>query len=153
MREVYADHAATTRVVPEALAALAGLGAVAVRAQRLRAGLLAACPQTRLNGDAARRAPVIVNRCFRGVDGEALLHELDREGISVSTGSACSAASPGPSHVLTAMGLPPADAHASVRFSLGEGNDEADIDWILEATPAAIARLRAMNDPGVRRSA
>ena len=53
MREVYADHAATTRVVPEALAALAGLGAVAVRAQRLRAGLLVACPQTRLNGDDA----------------------------------------------------------------------------------------------------
>ena len=89
--------------------------------------------------------PAIVNLCFSGVDGEALLHELDREGISVSTGSACSAARPGPSHVLTAMGLPPADAHASVRFSLGEGNDEAEIDWILEATPAALARLRAMN--------
>jgi cysteine desulfurase len=157
------------RAGTEDLAALAGLGAAAALAQRrlmadeparfgalgerLLAGLLAACPQTRLNGDAARRAPVIVNLCFRGVDGEALLHELDREGVSVSTGSACSATSPGPSHVLTAMGLPPADAHASVRFSLGEGNDEADIDWILEATPAAVARLRAMNDPGVRRSA
>ena len=157
------------RAGTEDLAALAGLGAVAARAQRrlaageparlgalgerLLAGLLAACPQTRLNGDATRRVPVIVNLCFSGVDGEALLHELDREGISVSTGSACSAARPGPSHVLTAMGLPPADAHASVRFSLGEGNDEADIDWILEATPAAVARLRAMNDPGVRCSA
>jgi cysteine desulfurase len=157
------------RAGTEDVAALAGLGAVAARAQRrlaageparlvalgerLRAGLLAACPQTRLNGDDTRRVPAIVNLCFSGVDGEALLHELDREGISVSTGSACSAASPGPSHVLTAMGLPPADAHASVRFSLGEGNDEADIDWIIEATPAALARLRAMNDPGVRRSA
>jgi len=157
------------RAGTEDLAALAGLGAVVgwararlaadeparlgARGERLLAGLLAACPQTRLNGDAARRVPAIVNLCFSGVDGEALLHELDREGISVSTGSACSAASPGPSHVLTAMGLPPADAHASVRFSLGEGNDEADIDWILEATPAAVARLRAMNDPGVRRSA
>jgi cysteine desulfurase len=157
------------RAGTEDLAALAGLGAAARRArqrlaegeparlaslgERLCSGLLATCPQTRLNGDDARRVPVIVNLCFRGVDGEALLHELDREGISVSTGSACSAASPGPSHVLTAMGLPPAEAHASVRFSLGEGNDEADIDWILEATPAAVARLRAMNDPGVRRSA
>jgi cysteine desulfurase len=155
------------RAGTEDLAALAGLGAMARRApwsveesarlqalgERLRAGLLAACPQTRLNGDAERRLPVIVNLCFRGVDGEGLLHELDREGISVSTGSACSAAIPGPSHVLTAMGLPPADAYASVRFSLGEGNDEADIDWILEATPAAVARLRAMNGPGVRRSA
>lgn len=157
------------RAGTEDLAALAGLGAAARLArqrlaageparlgalgERLRAGLLAACPQTRLNGDDARRVPAIVNLCFSGVDGEALLHELDREGISVSTGSACSAASPGPSHVLTAMGLPPADAHASVRFSLGEGNDEADIDWIIEATPVAVARLRAMNDPVVRRSA
>jgi cysteine desulfurase len=157
------------RAGTEDLAALAGLGAAATRArqrlvaggparlgelgERLLAGLLAACPETRLNGDVARRVPTIMNLCFRGVDGEALLHELDREGISVSTGSACSAASPGPSHVLTAMGLPAADAHASVRFSLGEGNDEADIDWILEAAPAAVARLRAMNDPGVRRSA
>ena len=157
------------RAGTEDLAALAGLGAVAGWAQRrlaadeparlgalggrLCAGLLAACPETRLNGDAVRRVPVIVNLCFRGVDGEALLHELDREGIAVSTGSACSAADPGPSHVLTAMGLPPADAHASVRFSLGEGNDEADIDWILEATPAAVARLRAMDAPGVCRSA
>jgi cysteine desulfurase len=157
------------RAGTEDLAALAGLAAAAGRArerlaageparvaalaERLREGLLAACPQARLNGDAIRRVPAIVNLCFRGVDGEALLHELDREGISVSTGSACSAASPGPSHVLTAMGLPPADAHASVRFSLGAGNDEADIDWILEATPAAVARLRASGEPGVRRSA
>ena len=153
----------------ENLAALAGLGAAAGWAQRrlaageparlgalgerLRAGLLAACPEAVLNGDPVRCVPTILNLRFRGVDGEALLHELDRQGISVSTGSACSAASPGPSHVLTAMGLPAADAHASVRVSLGEGNDEADIDWILEATPAAVARLRAMNDPGVRRSA
>ncbi len=157
------------RAGTEDLAAVAGLGAAAARvrerlaadgparlgtlAERLRAGLLAACPRATLNGDAARRVPGIVNLCFHGVDGEALLHELDREGISVSTGSACSAASPGPSPVLTAMGLPAADAHASVRFSLGEGNDEADIDWILEATPAAVARLRAMGEPGVRRSA
>ena len=157
------------RAGTEDLAALAGLGAAAGWAQRrlaageparlgalgerLRAGLLAACPEAVLNGDPVRRVPTILNLRFRGVDGEALLHELDRQGISVSTGSACSAASPGPSHVLTAMGLPAADAHASVRVSLGEGNDEADIDWILEATPAAVARLRAMNDPGVRRSA
>jgi len=157
------------RAGTEDLAALAGLGVAAERArrrvaagaparvgalgERLLAGLLSACPETRLNGDRARRVPAILNLCFRGVDGETLLHELDRQGIAVSTGSACSAASPGPSHVLSALGLTAADAHASVRFSLGEGNDEADIDWILEAAPAAVARLRAMGDPGVRRSA
>jgi cysteine desulfurase len=157
------------RAGTENLAALVGLGVASERAQRrltagvparlgalgerLRSGLLAACPDAVLNGDPARRVPTLVNLRFPGVDGEALLHELDREGISISTGSACSAASPGPSHVLTAMGALPADAYASVRFSLGEGNDEADIDWILKATPAAVARLRAMAAPGVRRSA
>ena len=157
------------RAGTEPLPALVGLGVAAERTQRrlttgepgrlgllgerLRTGLLAACPDAFASGDPAQRVPSIVNVCFRGVDGEALLHELDRQGISVSTGSACSAATPGPSHVLTAMGLPAADAHASVRFSLGEGNEEADIDWILEATPAAVAHLRAMHGPGVRRSA
>jgi cysteine desulfurase len=151
------------RAGTENLPALAGLGAAAERAarrlaageparlgllgERLRAGLLAACPDTVLNGHSERRLPAIVNLCFRGVDGEAVLHELDRLGISVSTGSACSAASPGPSHVLTAMGLSPQDAHASVRVSLGEGNDDADVDWILKVTPDAVARLRALQPP------
>jgi cysteine desulfurase len=151
------------RAGTENLPALVGLGAAAERAagrlaagaperldslgERLRIGLAATCPDTSLNGDAERRVRTIVNLCFRGVDGEAVLHELDRQGISVSTGSACSAASPGPSHVLMAMGLSAADAHASVRFSLGEGNDEADVDWVLEATPAVVARLRALQPP------
>jgi cysteine desulfurase len=78
------------------------------------------------------------------VDGEALLHALDRRGVTVSTGSACSAASPGPSHVLLAMGLRPEDAHASVRFSLGGSNDEADVAAVLAALPEALAELRAL---------
>jgi cysteine desulfurase len=152
------------RAGTEDLPAVVGLGAAAGRAarrlaagepariarlgERLQAGLLAACPDARLNGDRERRVGAVVNLCFRGVDGEAMLHELDAQGISVSTGSACSAATPGPSHVLTAMGLPPAEAHASVRFSLGDGNDDADVDWILQATPAAVARLRALDPQG-----
>jgi cysteine desulfurase len=156
------------RAGTENVPALVGLGVAAERAarrlaagepgrlgalgERLRAGLAAACPDARLNGDPLRRLPTILNVCFRGADGEAILHELDRQGVSVSTGSACSAAQPGPSHVLTAMGLRPEEAHASVRFSLGEGNDERDVEWILEAVPAALARLRAL-DPAARRSA
>jgi cysteine desulfurase len=97
----------------------------------------------RLNGDAARRVGSIVNLCFPGVDGEAVLHELDREGITVSTGSACSAATPGPSHVLVALGLRPEDAHASVRFSLGEGTTDADVATMLDVVPGVVARLRA----------
>jgi cysteine desulfurase len=148
------------RAGTENLAALVGLGVAAERARarlaadgprrlaalgdRLRAGLVAAIPGTRLNGDPARRLPSIVNLCFSGVDGEAVLHELDREGITVSTGSACSAAAPGPSHVLIAMGLRPEDAHASVRFSLGEGSGDEDIDRILSVAPPVVERLRAL---------
>jgi cysteine desulfurase len=126
---------------------LAGLG------ERLRGGLTSAIPGARLNGDPVRRLPEIVNLCFPGVDGEAVLHELDLAGVTVSTGSACSAASPGPSHVLIAMGLRPEDAHASVRFSLGEANDDADVDRMLEVTPPIVERLRALERPGARRSA
>jgi cysteine desulfurase len=157
------------RAGTENVAALAGFGAAAERArhgladgtaarvadlgERLLDGLLAACPDARLNGERAGRVPAIASLRFPGVDGEALLHELDRQGVAVSTGSACSAAAPGPSHVLTALGLSAADAHASVRFSLGPENDAADIDWIVEATPAALARLRALEAPAGRRTA
>ncbi|HET7226897.1 MAG TPA: aminotransferase class V-fold PLP-dependent enzyme, partial [Candidatus Eisenbacteria bacterium] len=147
----------------ENVAAIVGFGVAAARAQarlaagapariaalgeRLLDGLLARVPGARLNGDRARRWGGIVNVGFEGVDGEALLHELDRDGVVVSTGSACSAAHAGPSHVLLALGLTPEDAHASIRFSLGDGNDDADVDRILQVVPGAIERLRALDRP------
>lgn len=150
----------TRRAGTENLAAIAGLGAACDRVaralalaeplpqaalgERLLDGLLARVPGTRLNGDRQRRVASVVNLCFEGVDGEAVLHELDLAGITVSTGSACSAASPGPSHVLMALGMRPEDAHASVRFSLGEGNDQADVDRIIAATAVVVERLRAL---------
>ena len=94
------------------------------------------------------RVRAIVNVRFAGADGEAVLHELDRAGITVSTGSACSAASPGPSHVLIAMGLRAEEAHASVRFSLGEGIGAEDIERIIAAVPPVVAGLRRLGgDP------
>ena len=148
------------RAGTENLAGIVGLGVAAARAaDRMREGeparvaalgdslateLMRAVPATRLNGVLDARLRSIVNLCFSGVDGEAVLHELDLEGITVSTGSACSAADPGPSHVLIAMGLRPEDAHASVRFSLGAGNREADVERILEITPPVVERLRAL---------
>ena len=148
------------RAGTENLAAIAGLGVAAERAalrlesdeprrlgalgERLRRGLVERVPLTALNGDEVRRLPTIVNLRFEGVDGEAVLHELDRIGITVSTGSACSAATPGPSHVLMALGLRAEDAHASVRFSLGEGNSDADVEYILENVPKVVERLRAL---------
>ena len=152
------------RAGTEDLPAIAGLGVAAERAAarlaadaarlaglggRLAEGLLAAVPGARLNGDRARRVPGIANVCFAGVDGEAVLHELDLLGVTVSTGSACSAGSPGPSHVLRAMGLSAEDAHASVRFSLGGETSEDDVDYILEVTPAVVSRLRALDRPAM----
>jgi len=118
---------------------------IAALGDRLVAGLLARIPDTHLNGDRERRLPGLVNVRFAGVDGEAVLHELDMEGITISTGSACSAATPGPSHVLMALGLRPEDAHASVRFSLGEEADELDVERILATTSGVVARLRALH--------
>jgi len=127
-------------------------GRVAELGERLLASLLAGVSHTRLNGDLNRRVGSIVNVCFAGVDGEAVLHELDHAGIEVSTGSACSSAEPGPSHVLLAMGLDPEDAHASVRFSLGEETTEEEVARIGEVTPPVVERLRALAGPGMERA-
>lgn len=157
------------RAGTENLAAIVGLGVAAERAarglesegparvaalgERLRRGLAQAISGTRLNGDPARRLASIVNLRFEGVDGEAVLHELDRLGITVSTGSACSAATPGPSHVLMSLGLRPEDAHASVRFSLGEGSTDADVDAMLAGVPPVVERLRALAGESEARTA
>jgi cysteine desulfurase len=77
-----------------------------------------------------------------GADAEMLLLALDREGVAVSSGSACSSGAVEPSHVLTAMGLPAELAGPSVRFSLGCGTTEADIDRVLDVFPSVVARVR-----------
>jgi cysteine desulfurase len=133
--------------------AATGPGEADALGRRLARELQAAVEGCRLNGDPERRAGSIVNLCFAGVDGEALLHALDQEGIVVSTGSACSAAAPGPSHVLIAMGLSPEDAHASVRFSLGRSNRAEDVDRIVSVVPEVVRRLRALDAPAVGGSA
>jgi cysteine desulfurase len=125
---------------------------MAALGEQLLAALLAGAPNTRLNGDLNRRVGGIVNVCFAGVDGEAVLHELDHAGIQVSTGSACSSGEPGPSHVLLAMGLDAEEAHASVRFSLGEENTEDEVARIGEVTPPVVERLRALAGPEIERA-
>jgi cysteine desulfurase len=82
---------------------------------------------------------------FVGVEAEAVLLGLDQVGIAAASGSACTSDSPEPSHVLLAMGVEPRVASSAVRFSLGWGNDEAQIDQILEMLPPLIARLREMS--------
>lgn len=108
---------------------------------QLETGILAQVPGVTVNGGRAHRLPNTTNLAFAGLDGEALLMSLN--GLAVSNGSACTAASTDPSHVLTAMGLLPDLAYASVRFSLGRHTTEANIAQTIREVVAVVARLRA----------
>jgi cysteine desulfurase len=97
------------------------------------------------NGKKAKRLPGTSNISFPGVDGEALLISLDINGIAVSTGSACSSKEVEPSHVLIAMGITPNTAQSSIRFSLGYGSSDEDIDYVIEVLPGIVEKLRKIS--------
>jgi cysteine desulfurase len=118
----------------------------------LEQGLLARIPDCRVNGAGARRTPNTTNLTFAGIEGEALVIALDLKGLACSTGAACSSGAVEPSHVLTAIGLPAAEARASLRFSLGRHTSTAEIDAALEIVPAAVAQLRQLS-PTYKREA
>lgn len=117
------------------------------RVQPLRdafeARLRAVLPGVHVHGEGAPRVANTSNVRFDGADGEALLIALDLAGICVSTGAACSSGSLAPSHVLTAQGLTAAQAHASLRFSLGGGATAGEVDRVLEVLREAVPRSRA----------
>jgi cysteine desulfurase len=100
---------------------------------------------TGTNGEHAPRVPNTTNIFFDHIEGESLVIALDLKGLAVSTGAACSSGAIEPSHVLTAMGLRPDRARASIRFSLGKQNTPEDVDFALELIPAAVARLRELS--------
>ncbi len=108
-------------------------------------GILEHIDHTRLNGHRLNRLPNNVNVSIEFVEGESMCLSLDLEGICISTGSACSTGSAEPSHVLLALGLPPEQAHGSLRFTLGKWTTEEQIDQTLEALIRTVARLRAMS--------
>lgn len=112
---------------------------------KLQQGLLDRVTQSRVNAGSAPRTPNTTNLLFPGVEGEALLIALDLKGLACSTGAACSSGAVEPSHVLTAIGLPPEDARASLRFSVGRHTTPADIDFALAVVPAAVAQLRELS--------
>jgi len=112
---------------------------------QLERGLLAKIPQSRANAAAAPRTPNTTNITFPGIEGEALVIALDLKGLACSTGAACSSGAVEPSHVLTAIGLSPEEARASIRFSLGRHTTSADIAFALETVPAAVAQLRQLS--------
>ena len=101
--------------------------------------------RSRLNGDREQRLPGNANISFEGIEGESLLLLLDMNGISASSGSACTSGSLDPSHVLLSIGLVHEVAHGSLRISLNELNSEEDVDYILEKLPGIVDRLRSMS--------
>jgi cysteine desulfurase len=107
---------------------------------RLIAGVQAAVPSAVLRGDPVDRLPNNAHFTFPGCQGDSLLFLLDGAGLSVSTGSACQAGIPEASHVLLGMGLSEAEALGALRFTLGHTSTEEDVDALLTALPAAVAR-------------
>lgn len=94
------------------------------------------------SGDHEHRLPGNAHLLIDGCDGDSLLYLLDAAGISCSTGSACQAGVPQPSHVLLAMGISERDARGALRLSLGHTSTQSDVDEVIEALPAAIERAR-----------
>nr|WP_194719748.1 aminotransferase class V-fold PLP-dependent enzyme [Cellulosimicrobium arenosum] len=137
--------------VPAAFAAAVGLQAVLgdlveqdVRRRALVDRIrerVATIPGVEVVGDPTDRLPHVVTFSFLYVDGEALLTELDREGIAVGSGSACTSSTLEPSHVLAAMGVL---THGNVRVALDRSTTGDDVDRLLAALPGAVGRVRAM---------
>jgi cysteine desulfurase len=109
---------------------------------RLAEGLAARVPDCFVNGDVARKVAGNCHVGFRGVEAEALLVLLDRDGVYAAAGSSCTSGATEPSHVLSAMGLSRDDALASIRLSLGYASTDADVDTALDVIPRAVEQLR-----------
>ncbi|MFI5491945.1 cysteine desulfurase family protein [Actinoplanes sp. NPDC051859] len=136
--------------LPAVVAAAASLRAVLGEAQqegvrlsalvdRIRDRIAATVPDVEIVGDPVERLPHLVTFSCLYVDGEALLHELDRHGFAVSSGSSCTASTLRPSHVLEAMGVL---SHGNIRVSLHRDTTGADVDRFLAVLPGVVARIR-----------
>lgn len=153
-------HERDRRPGTENVAGIAGLGAAAELARahlaeeadriaalrdRLEDGVVAGVPYVTVNGDRAHRVPNTTNVTFDYLEGEGFVIAMDLRGIACSTGSACSSGSLEPSHVLSAIGLRPEQARASIRLSLGRFNTDADIDHTLQILPGVVEQLRVVS--------
>jgi cysteine desulfurase len=158
-------HERNRRAGTENVPAIAGLGVAARLAarkaladaprtaalrNRLEEAILAKVPGTAINGDREPRVPNTTNISFEAVEAESLLIALDLEGVAVSTGSACSSGTLEPSHVLRAMGLPSPRTQKSIRLSLGAGNTDAEVDFVVAKLPAIVEKLRSLTGARVR---
>ncbi|MBN9194642.1 MAG: aminotransferase class V-fold PLP-dependent enzyme [Microbacterium sp.] len=118
-------------------------GRIAVLRDQLIGGAIGSVPGAILLGDPDRRLPGNVHMLFPGAVGETLLFLLDQQGIAVSTGSACQAGVPEPSHVVLAIGRAADEARQVLRLTLGRTSTDADVAAVLEALPGAVERARA----------
>jgi cysteine desulfurase NifS len=109
---------------------------------RLEEGIASLIPGAHRNGPQQERLPNTLSMTLPELRGESLVLFLDRKGIAFSSGSACKSGNPDPSHALLAMGLTPQEAHCSVRFSLGAGNTEEEIDYVLDSLRELLGETR-----------
>lgn len=112
---------------------------------RLCSGIANSISGVKLNGSPSLRLPNTLNLSFEFIEGEGILLGLEMEGIAAASGSACTSGTLAPSHVLSAMGVPPALAQGSIRFSLGRENTIEDIDYTAKALVPIVHRLRSMS--------
>jgi cysteine desulfurase len=108
-------------------------------------GLLEPISFSFLNGHPTKRLPNSVSVRYNFIEGESMLLSLDLKGVAASSGSACTAKTLEPSHVLLAMGLKPEDAHGSLMFTLGKQNTEKEVDYVVSLMPDIVKRLRTMS--------
>ena len=147
------------RAGTENVAGIAGLGVAAAVARdkmaremprlaalrdRLEQEVLRLVPGTTVNAAGSPRVPNTTSISFERVEAESLLIGLDLQGVAVSTGSACSSGTLEPSHVLRAMGLPTHRTQNAIRFSLGAGNTDAELDHLLTVLPGVVDKLRGL---------
>lgn len=153
-------HQRGARPGTENVAGIVGLGAAAAMAKKTQAEeakrisklrdhleqqIVKVIPDAKINGANTARLPNTSNITIPGLEGEALLISLDLKGLAISTGAACSSGAVEPSHVLTAIGLSPEDARASLRFSLGRPTTREEVDQALTIVPAAVQQLRQLS--------
>jgi len=151
------EHERRRRAGTENVPGIVGLGkAVEIRARDMKAeaervgalrdrmweGIRARVPDVRLNGHPTERLPGTANICYRNVESESIVLALDLKGIAVSAGSACTAGSVEPSHVLVAMGVPLDWAMGAVRSSLGRSTTTEDVDHVVASVTEVVSRIR-----------
>jgi cysteine desulfurase len=145
------------RASTENVAGIVGMGEAARLAKRdmmsdgadaaelrdlLMQGALRGVPGIRITGHPTCRLPNNASFCIPGVEGRAIVRELDAAGFAVSSGSACTSGELNPSHVLLAMGIAPDDARGSLRVSVGRGNTREEVANLLEVLPGVVHRIR-----------